>query len=148
MTDIALAWNGSAADLVIADGDLVLDEGLTTATVISLFSDRRARPDDALPGEEKDRRGWPGDAWLDVIGDQIGSRLWLLGREKQLTETLRRARDYARESLSWQLEDSVAASVEVSATAVRTGVLALAITIRRRDGGVENHRFDVLWEGL
>lgn len=148
MTDIALNWNGSTADLLIKGGDLVLDEGLQTATVISLFSDRRARADDKLPGDDTDRRGWPGDAWPDVIGDLIGSRLWLLGREKQLVETLRRARDYARESLSWQIEDGIAASVDVSASVPRAGVLALSITISRRDGGTENHRFDVLWGDL
>lgn len=148
MTDIALSWNGTEADLVIEDGDLVLDEGLETATVISLFSDRRARADDLLPGEDGDRRGWPGDAWPEVIGDQIGSRVWLLGREKQLAETLRRARDYGREAMAWQIEDGIAASVEVVATAPRRGLLGLAVTINRRDGGTENHQFDVLWEAL
>jgi phage gp46-like protein len=148
MTDIALNWNGVDADLVLENGDLRLDEGLSTATLISLFSDRRARADDQLPGEDGDRRGWPGDAWAEVIGDQIGSRLWLLGREKQLAETLRRARDYGHEALAWQIEDGITASVEVIASVPRPGVLGLAITLKRRDGGNENHQFDVLWEAL
>lgn len=148
MTDIALIWDGTSADIAIEHGDLVLDDGLTTATVVSLFTDRRARADDVLPADDGDRRGWPGDAWAEVIGDQIGSRLWLLGREKELAETLRRARDYGREAMAWMIDDGIAASVDVTATAKRRGVLGLAVTINRRDGGTENHQFDVLWEAL
>lgn len=148
MTDIALKWDGRAADLALEAGDLVLDHSLQTPVVISLFSDRRARPDDALPDANGDRRGWPGDAWPEVSGDQLGSRLWLLGREKEVAETLRRAREYGRESIAWTLEDGIAARVEVTASVLRRGWLHLDVTIHRRDGRTENHQFDTLWEAL
>ena len=148
MTDIALIWNGHEADLAIENGDLVLDDGLHTSTVISLFSDRRARADDRLPGAEDDRRGWPGDAWPQVPGDQIGSRLWLLSREKELAETLRRAREYAQQGLAWMLEDGIAARVEVDVTVPKRGWLRLSITLQRSDGSRSNHQYDSLWETL
>ncbi|WP_347505859.1 phage GP46 family protein [Pseudomonas anguilliseptica] len=101
MTDLALSWNGREADLVIEDGDFALDDSLQTPVIISLFSDRRARPD---------------DAWPDVPADLIGSRLWLLRREKEIAETLRRAREYGKESVAWTLDDGIAAKVEVTAS--------------------------------
>lgn len=148
MTDIALNWNGREADIAIKNGDLVLDGSLQTPVVISLFSDRLARADDALPGDTRDRRGWPGDAWPTVAGDQIGSRLWLLSREKEITETLRRARDYGKESVSWTLEDGIAARTEITASAPKRGWLRLNVAILRRDGHTENHQYDTLWENL
>lgn len=148
MSDIALVWNGTEADLAIEGGDLVLEEGLQTAAVISLFSDRRARLDDVLPADDGDRRGWVGDAWPRVEGDQIGSRLWLLNREKDIPETLRRAREYARESLVWLIEDGIGASLDVQASVPMRGVLRLELTVNRRDGSTLNHQFDTLWENL
>lgn len=148
MSDIALVWNGTEADLAIEGGDLALEEGLQTAAVISLFSDRRARPDDVLPADDGDRRGWVGDAWPRVDGDQIGSRLWLLNREKDVPETLRRAREYARESLAWLIEDGIGASLDVQASVPMRGVLRLELTVNRRDGSTLNHQFDTLWENL
>ncbi|MBH2032384.1 MAG: phage GP46 family protein [Pseudomonadales bacterium] len=148
MTDIALIWNGSEADIAIENGDLVLDHSLQTPTLISLFSDRMARADDVLPGSDDDRRGWPGDAWPDVAGDQIGSWLWLLSREKEINETLRRAREYGKASIGWQLEDGIASRVEVTASVPSRGTLRLAVAIYRRDGRTENHQFDSLWEAL
>ncbi|WP_165676523.1 phage GP46 family protein [Metapseudomonas otitidis] len=148
MSDIALVWSGTEADLAIEGGDLVLEEGLQTAAVISLFSDRRARLDDVLPADDGDRRGWVGDAWPRVEGDQIGSRLWLLNREKDIPETLRRAREYARESLAWLIEDGIGASLDVQASVPMRGVLRLELTVNRRDGSTLNHQFDTLWENL
>jgi phage gp46-like protein len=148
MSDLALIWDGQGCDLVLDGSDLRLEEGLTTAILISLFSDRRARVDDVLPGTAADRRGWWADAWPQVAGDLIGSRLWLLGREKELAETLRRAREYAEEALAWLVADGIAARVEVVPSVPRRGVLRLAIAVIRSAGGVENHQFDVLWEAL
>lgn len=134
MTDIALIWNGVAgADIAVAGGDLVTDDGLRTAIYISLFTDRVANDDDPLPAGA-DRRGWWGDALAATPGDRIGSRLWLLRREKQLVSVLRRAETYAAEALAWLLEDRIAATVDVVATNPASGVLALAVTITRPTG--------------
>lgn len=148
MSDLALIYDGHACDLALDGADLQLDDGLTTAILISLFSDRRARVDDILPGAFGDRRGWWADAYPVIEGDQIGSRLWLLGREKELPETLRRAKEYAQEALAWLIDDGIAARVVVEASVPRRGVLRLQIEVYRRDGRLENHQYDVLWEAL
>lgn len=148
MSDIALTWDGSGCDLLLDGNDLQLDAGLQTAMLISLFSDRRARADDALPGNDGDRRGWWGDTWPQVAGDRLGSRLWLLSREKELPEVLRRAREYAEEALAWLIADGIATHVAVLPSVPRRGVLGLLVTLHRADGHRENYQFDVLWEGL
>jgi phage gp46-like protein len=107
MTDLALLFTDRGDfDLVIADNDFLGDEGLQTAITVSLFTDRVARVDDPLPeylpGQVSDRRGWWGDpVRADGRSRPIGSRLWLLFREKELPEVVHRAREYAAESLSW-----------------------------------------------
>ncbi|WP_439861636.1 phage GP46 family protein [Pseudomonas sp. MBLB4136] len=145
MSDIALIWDGHGCDLALDGNDLQLDDGLQTSILISLFSDRRARADDQLPGEDRDRRGWWADAYPVIEGDQIGSRLWLLDREKEIQETLRRAKEYAEEALAWLVVDGIAARVEVSASVPRRGVLGLAVAVKRVDGRLENYQYDVIW---
>lgn len=117
---------------------------LPRAVIISLFSWRRANPDDSAPTP----MGWWGDTYPTVTGDRIGSRLWLLGREKITNNTLNRARDYATEALQWLIDDGVAARVEASA--VRTGMdeATLTIDIYQRDGTRWNLRFDEFWRLL
>ncbi|MCY1362101.1 Phage protein GP46 [compost metagenome] len=145
MSDLALHYTGTGCDLVLDDGDVQLDDGLETAVIISLFSNRRARADDVLPGPERDRQGWWADAYPAIERDQIGSRLWLLSREKELAETLRRAKEYADEALAWLIEDGIASRVDVVASAPRSGVLDLRVAIYRRDGRLENLQYDIIW---
>lgn len=124
-------------------GDLVAEDSLRTAVILSLFLDRRADDDDILPNDSDDRRGW----WADTVapmtdygigggsasGDHIGSRLWLLSREKQLAGVLERARHYAEEALTWLVEDGVATAVQVTATNPRQGWLVLEVTVTLSD---------------
>lgn len=145
MSDIALTWDGHGCDLALDGNDLLLDVGLQTSILISLFSDRRARADDVLPGEDGDRRGWWGDAYPQIEGDQIGSRLWLLSREKEIPETLRRAKEYADEALAWLVIDGIAARVEVATSVPRRGVLGLAVAVYKLDGNIENFQYEFLW---
>ena len=55
---------------------------LTRAVVISLFTHRRADPDDNVDVP----MGWWGDTWPVVANDRYGSKLWILQRSK-LTNT-------------------------------------------------------------
>jgi len=134
-------------DISLSGPDLLADTGLRTSVIISLFSDRLAEPDDVLPDDSGDRRGYWADALASVEGDRIGSRLWLLSREKQTNETLNRAREYAEEALQWLVDDGVAQSVHVNASWVRSGMLGLIIDITRPDGGQDSFRFEAAWNG-
>jgi len=147
--DIAIAWNAAtqSGDWSVTGGDLTHDEGLRSAIMVSLLTDRRAEDDDALPDpRETDRRGWWGDLPLEgePPEDRIGSRLWLLARSKATTDTLRQAQQYAREALAWMTTDGLADTVDATAEwqGTRGEILAFAITITR---GTTTTRFDLLW---
>ena len=115
--DIALKFTDQADfDIVVENDDLLGDPGLATPVTISLFTDRVARVDDPLPefqpGLKSDRRGWWGDLTrTDGRRDPIGSRLWLLSREKELASVVARAREYADEGLAWIRSESGQANV-------------------------------------
>ncbi len=144
MADLALVWRDLAADCAVADADLALDDTLQTAVILSLFLDRRARPDDVIPDGTGNPRGWWADTILrDDAGryDQHGSRLWLLSREKQMVEVLRRAKDYADEGLAWLLEDGLATKIEVTPSNPRDGILWLDIVITLPDGTLQTYRY-------
>lgn len=146
MSDIALAYIDGVIDIDFGDGGTAVDDGLRTAVIISLFTDRRAEDGDVLPGGGDDLRGFWGDTWADVPGDLTGSRLWLLGREKQMASVLRRAEQYAREALAWMLDDGVARAIDVVAFAPADGVMGLSVAITRPEGDVVTYAFDRFWE--
>jgi len=137
---------------VVVDGrDLSLGmmptEPLVRAVVVSLFTWRRANPDDELPAS--DLMGWWGDSYAEIAGDKIGSRLWLLSRSTLTQDAVRRAQEYATEALKWLLDDQVATSVTV--TSSRLGVHALGLTVvvtRAESGQVMNLRFADVWSYL
>lgn len=121
---------------------------LDRAVIISLFTDGRAGDEDPLPGApyETDRRGWWADAHAATEGDKIGSRLWLLAREKQTQGALNRAQEYATEALAWLERDGLVKTVTVTAENPRPGLLAVGVELTAPDGEVERWRFDQLLE--
>ncbi|WP_085919100.1 phage GP46 family protein [Halomonas sp. CSM-2] len=143
--DITLDWLDQALDVALIDGDLATDDGLRTAVALSLLCDRRAEPDDIIPDGTDNRRGWWADAIADTEGDKWGSRLWLLGREKELPEVRRRAEAYAREALAWLLEDGVATEIDVTAETLDRDVLWLKVIIKRGDGSRLADRYQYVW---
>jgi len=133
------------ADMALEGLLLAEDDELATAIIISLFTDAQARPDDAIPHNGTDRRGWWADVFADASGDAIGSRLWLLFPGKQVRENLVKARQFAEEALAWLVADEIAQRVVVEATNPRDGILALAVSVHKPDGSRLAYRFDSLW---
>lgn len=145
--DIALLWDNDlgGADIGIGLSDLVQDGGLETAVVISLFTDRRADDTDQLPPGETSRRGWWGDVYPEVQEDKIGSKLWLLQREKTTRDIPTRAKAYVEEALAWLIDDKVAKSVEVVASLAGEGTLLIQIAIEQPDGLPVTYRYNYNW---
>lgn len=134
-----LILNGKVADL----SDFEADE-LAQAVLISLFSWRKSAADDGV--KAPDRQGWWGDTFAVVDGDRIGSRLWLLQRQKVLPATLKRAEAYAREALKWLTDDAVVSRIEVSAE--RGGVDQLTLSVvcfKPNDTQALAARFQNVW---
>lgn len=158
MTDIALQWIDGEADAVIDRADLLAEEGLETAIILSLFCDARADASDVLPSPGDGRRGWWGDQFSSEANDRLGSKLWLLGRAKRVNETLERARKYSQDALAWMITDGVASAISIAtsfasladltASNVRPHEFALVIEaqITKPDGTREAFRFARHWQ--
>lgn len=146
MSDIALELDAAvfAFDFVVKANDLKTDEGLYTAVLLSLFTDRQAEPGDVLPEGVTDRRGWWADAFPVAPGDKFGSRLWLLDRATNTPDTIARAEEYARESLQWMIADSVTNQIDVVASFVGAG-WALEVAVHRPGSDPARFRFDQAW---
>ena len=101
---------------------------LTRAVVISLFTHRRADPDDNADVP----MGWWGDTWPAVANDRYGSKLWLLQRSKLTHALVNTVRTY----LQWMLDDGVVSRIDIDIQ--RTGINELSnqIVLWRRDGPV------------
>ena len=139
---LSIVVDGQEVDLGLASA-----EPLVRAVVVSLFTWRRANPDDSLPGDEV--MGWWGDSYAELPGDRIGSRLWLLSRSALTDQVVREAKEYAVEALQWLIDDGVATDVAV--TAVRAGISMLVLTclITRADSGeLLDLRFADAWRFL
>lgn len=150
LADLALVWSSATgdADMAMIDSDLASDRGLVTAVLLSLFTDRRAEPDDAPPsGDARDRRGWWADELAEVDGDRIGSRLWLLDRAKRTRETELRAEEYVREALAWMLEDRVVSRIDVEIETTANGLL-IAVGLQRPGRDSVAFRFAHTWDHL
>ncbi|ECI5214702.1 hypothetical protein DUQ17_22395 [Salmonella enterica subsp. diarizonae] len=145
MTDLAITWMNGRGDISQDGIDMLTDDSLTTDVTISLFTDRRALDSDALPDGSDDRRGWWGDSFRDR---PIGSRLWLLSREKATQETLERADAYAKEALEWLKTTGRVTEISVSTKQLYQGWLVLYIVLTLPDGAVVPYEFKAVFNGV
>ena len=151
MTDIALVWDyaSGTADLALNGNDLLLDQGLQTAVLISLFTDAQAQPGDAIPDGTTDQRGWWGDLPLlsaaDAAGgDATGSRLWVVTERGVIVDnTLRQIETRTLQGLDWMRADGVASSITAVAASPNPGWIETAIALTQ---GATTTPFNLLWQ--
>lgn len=154
MADIEVTWSPDlmAGDDLLAPPDLSGANEMMTAVAVSLFTHRTAEADDTLGGAPVTaRRGWWADheaAEIYAGATPIGSRLWLLAREKQTEETRQRAEDYIREALAWMIDERLAVDVDVEVDWFALERLGAVITIYRGAQQSVAVRFSSLWEEL
>ncbi|HCN2736281.1 TPA: phage GP46 family protein, partial [Escherichia coli] len=98
-----------------------------------------------LPDGSDNRRGWWGDSYRDR---PIGSRLWLLSREKATPDTLERARGYAEEALEWLKTAGRVSAINVRAEQLHQGWLYLYIALTLPDGSVIPYEFKAAFNGV
>lgn len=130
MADLGLVWDpvAGAMDMAIVDNDLAGDEGLETAVLLALFCDARAADDDSQPDElDPNRRGWWGDQFQDFV---IGSKLWLMNREKRTEANRQKIGQYSQEALAWMTGEDAAREVKIAATLLTNGWLVDIVILR------------------
>ena len=131
-------------DIIIENGDLKADNGLETAVLISLFTDRRVEVDE-LPNTETPNRGWWGDELSEPADDKIGSGLWVTERGKINEDTESQLEDFASQALQWLIDDGIALSVTATAESVNNDQINLLIEITQPQGN--NRPFRFIWDG-
>ncbi len=143
--DIQMKFDAATqrGDFAILGGDLAIDHDLETAILISLFTDRRADDGDTITDGTDDRRG----CWMDALTDEpLGSRLWLLRREKITAETVERVKEYIEESLLWAIRKKVAQEITVTCVPDRSsGRIDASIELVKNR---QTRRYQYVWRQL
>lgn len=146
MSDTTTIWNTalSHGDWNLLGAQLQAGNDLDTAVLISLFTDREARPDDVIPDGTTDPRGW----WGDNAVHPIGSRLWLLDRSKKTQDTLAQAQDYVVEALQWLIDDGVVARFDITVEWEAPSMLGIQIQAYKQDGAQQSLNYSWAWAGI
>jgi phage gp46-like protein len=150
-TEVSSDWS------LLGDGTLDDTEALATAVIVALGTDRLADVDDILPDPNStDRRGWWGDLEAQEIWDgwPIGSRLWLLKREK-ITDasagrgsTLTRVQFYIQEAIQPFIDRRFASEMNVVVTRVDTQRIDATITLYRGPRTAVELQYQILWNDI
>lgn len=142
MIKLAYDATNQRADLVRNGGNIQTDAGLETAVLVRLFTDARAKPSDAYPG---DQRGWWGSEFLD--GDrELGSRLWIFIRGKITKTTLNDVAAAARDALLDLQDDKVVSRIEASCERMPGKLDVGVLTVKLYKPGETAPRFERKWE--
>ncbi|QLK44260.1 hypothetical protein DR996_02460 [Vibrio owensii] len=139
----ALIWHTDHADIELDSAGITVDDSMMTLVIIMLFSDRRALEDDELPDRTNNRRGWPGDTYFPY---PIGSRLWLIRREKIVPRVLYDAQDYALEALEPLITEGFARDVTVEVSVWNKDWMRFDIKIYKPDGRDVSYAISQRWD--
>lgn len=146
MSDAKFIAKDGFFDIEIIMGDISNDDGLESAVLVSLFTDKRVLENE-MPEGSTDKRGWWGDIVSEFEQDQIGSKLWLLDRGKADQETRVKAQQYASDALDWMLRDGLAETVTVTSELVNRKFIYLDISIvRPKASEIIGYRFQMAWD--
>lgn len=147
MTDIALKADaaGYSFDISYNESGFITDEGLQTAVIISLFTDRRLPAGSVHPEGSGDPRGYWGDVG-DADGYEWGSLLWTLYRQVITNEVITSCREFCYQSLEWMITDGIAESITVNAERAGTYQISIEIEIVRQSKQ-DAVKYSYLWDG-
>jgi len=131
--DIKLVYDEQffMGDLELIAHELAIDTSLETAVFISLFTDKRALVNNEL------QKGWWADSYADIKGDEIGSKLWLLSREKVMPIVKVKAKEYSEQALVWLKEDGLVKDFKVEIIMLRNDALKIKVTLFLSNGSNE-----------
>jgi phage gp46-like protein len=150
-TEVSVDWS------LLSNGTLDDSDALATAVIVALGTDRLASRDDRLPDPDStDRRGWWGDLDTELIwnGWPIGTRLWLLKREKitgagaQQGSTITRVNSYIREAIQPFIDRRIASHMEINVERVGRERIQALVRLYRGPTLAVDLRYQVLWDGI
>lgn len=131
---------GDYGDVGLDTGDFIRDETLETFVLVSLFTNARVEPEDSLDG---DPMGFWGE---ELLGYNLGSKLWLLGRSKLVNQTFRLAEQYAKESLQPGIDTGLIESIESRAFKSAQNRLQLEVDLFKPSKDIEKYAYELYWQ--
>lgn len=144
MTDLKLVpGDDGFYDIDFNGFDLVLTADLEPSVLISVETIARAKPDDQLPQNTDIRRGNWRDQFLEI---PMGSRLWILSREKMSPDILSRINQLFFECLEWMVIDGVATRVLITSEIYNDEIIFINARIQRPGKEDLNFPFYYNWE--
>ena len=124
--------------------DLQLASGMDSALLVSLHTDRRARPDEVA--DPWKRRGWCGDDYDGDPEETWGSGLWLYEQARLNQETVEGVKMEVYQCMSWLLQDKMAQSVDVDVVS-SPSARQMRISVHIRDSlGRDISRGYAIWQ--
>lgn len=105
---------------VTADGDLATSGGYQSWVVASLFSDRRAFPDEGIHDPLR-RRGWHGSEIAGGDGHNFGSGIWFYHQARLRRDTVNGVRAEIEAALSWMIDEDLIETAVAEVTAEPAG---------------------------
>lgn len=149
-TEVSVDW------LLMDNGQLDETQALATAVIVALGTDRLATQEDVLPDPDStDRRGWWADTDADIWGAwPIGSRLWLLRREKitgpdaMQGSLLRRIEFIVREAIQPFLDIKVASQMDLAVRQISKQRIDVLLRLFRGPELAIELRYQVLWDDI
>lgn len=157
MTTALITNPAMTMEWLLAPVDESGDGELADAVAVAFGTDRLADPSDVLPDPNDDnRRGWWGDldAALLYDGWPLGSRIWLLAREKitdaaaQRGSTIGRIQAYLSEAMQPFIDRKIASRMQINVT--RTGIerIDAQVTLYRGPAQLVDLRYTPLWDQI
>ena len=140
MADIGLIERDGSYDLAVNGSDLVTDLSLSSAVIMTLFSNARATPERTNLEIPEDPRGW----WAN---DNVGSLLWLFSRQAITPTLLVDIENECARALQYLVDEGRAESIDIVATRGREqDTVNLRIEIVRSDNETEEFNFQLTGE--
>jgi len=132
---------------VVSDAPAPTDNGLGLLIHTSLFTDKHAHDDAVTPGGKGDVRGWWGDSFALIEGDQIGSDIWLSSRAVANQGALNDVQSRASAALKHVVDRGLVTKIETS-TAFEGDIMKIFVDVTHLDGTTARYTHDLFWRGI
>lgn len=149
LNDIKFEYKASTAeslgpaDLIVDDKDVMSDSTFETAITITLGTDARASNNDILPKGYTTQRGY----WANnLLGINLGCKLWLLHRSILSNTTVVLAKQYLLDGFQWMIDDGIISTLDVKVNRVGLRQLNFELIFVRPDTSIVKSKFYMNWD--
>lgn len=129
-------------DLNIINGELETVDNFDTSLQMSVYCERRADGSEVLPPQN--RRGWWGNTISNILGFEIGSKIWIYYQSRLSQTILNKVINAAQQGTQWYVDNGYLDKVEVDGQMQDDDTIVLFFRLYRSPDEVETKSF-TLW---